>query len=166
MQAPDINILNALHSDVVKISSSSYELSIFSSKAGSGRGASGSVIPWESSSVSIGDLWLEINNVKGPGGEGAFMTATSDHLEASALRLVSGTGKTARGKTVMDSRGARKGSEVHRAPPSRSRKVASSSVVSKEEPAQLRATTTRCGVWNGRIQAGEGQIKAVQCPWS
>jgi hypothetical protein len=56
MQAPDINILNALRSDVVKISSSSYELSILSSKADSGHGASGSVIPWESSSASIGDL--------------------------------------------------------------------------------------------------------------
>jgi hypothetical protein len=94
------------------------------------------------------------------------MTATSGHLEASALRLVSGAGKTARGKIVMDSRGAREGGEVGRAPPSRSRKVASSSVVSKEEPAQRRATTTRCGMCNSRIQAVEGRIKAVRCPWS
>jgi hypothetical protein len=56
MQASDINLLNALHGDAIEISSSSYELPLFSLKDGSGHGAGEGTTPGESSSVSIGDL--------------------------------------------------------------------------------------------------------------
>jgi hypothetical protein len=46
--------------------------------------------PRESSSVSIGDLWPEINRTESTGGEGAFVTAAHGHLEALVSHSLSG----------------------------------------------------------------------------
>jgi hypothetical protein len=54
--AQDVNILNNPHGDVVESSSRSYELSLFSSKAGSDHDVSAGAAPGESSSMSMGDL--------------------------------------------------------------------------------------------------------------
>jgi hypothetical protein len=55
MQASDVIILNTPHT-VIEISSSSYELSLSSSKAGSDDGVGARAALGESSSMSIGDL--------------------------------------------------------------------------------------------------------------
>jgi hypothetical protein len=56
-RASDVNILNTLCGEVIEVpSSSSYELSLFSSKVSSAHDMGGGVAPRESSSVSIGDL--------------------------------------------------------------------------------------------------------------
>jgi hypothetical protein len=73
----DINVLNTLCGDVIDIfSSSSYELSLFSSKAGSAHSAGGGV-----PSVSIDDHWPEGSIAGGPAA-----AATHDRLEASSSR--------------------------------------------------------------------------------
>jgi hypothetical protein len=87
MWASDIKTLNALHRDIIEIpSSSSYELSLFSSKAGSARGVGeGVALGGVSSSVSIGNLWPEIDSVEGVGHGGGTATTACDHLEALPL---------------------------------------------------------------------------------
>jgi hypothetical protein len=56
--ASNIDILNTLHGDVINIySSSSYKLSLFSSKAGSAHDTSGGVALAGSWSTSIDDHW-------------------------------------------------------------------------------------------------------------
>jgi hypothetical protein len=87
----DVNLLNAPHCDNIEISSSSYELSLFSSKVGSGHGVGVSAAPEKSSSVSLGDLYHEISSTGGAGGEGASMTVMRGHLEALMPHLLSGT---------------------------------------------------------------------------
>jgi hypothetical protein len=62
--------------------------------------------PRESSSVSIGDLWPEINRTESTGGEGAFVTAAHGHLEALVSHSLSGARVAMKGKTVVDSRDA------------------------------------------------------------
>jgi hypothetical protein len=102
--ASNINLLNALCSNIVEISSSSYELSFFSSKADSGHIVGADATLEKSSSVSIWDLWLEINSTRGTGeGEGASMTATRGHLEASILSLLLGTRGGGKKSEMVDS---------------------------------------------------------------
>jgi hypothetical protein len=87
---------------VIKISSSSYELSVFSLKVGSSHGMGVGVALGELSSVTIGDLWLQINSSRGTGDDGTFMTATHGHLEASTSCLLSGT-EGSKKRKVMES---------------------------------------------------------------
>jgi hypothetical protein len=55
-QALDVNLLNAPCGDIIEIPSSSYELSISSSKASSSHRVGAGAAPKDLSSVSIGDL--------------------------------------------------------------------------------------------------------------
>jgi hypothetical protein len=77
--ALDIDILDTLRGEIIGIpSSSSYELSLFSSMADIVPDTGGGVAPGELSSSSIGDLWPKINSR-----EGATATTTCSSLEAS-----------------------------------------------------------------------------------
>jgi hypothetical protein len=58
-----IFILDTPRGDLFEDSSSSYDFSLFSSKAGSQHDEGMSATPRRSSSMSIGDLWLEIDQL-------------------------------------------------------------------------------------------------------
>jgi hypothetical protein len=95
--APDIDILDTLHGEIIEIpSSSSYELSLFSSKVGSVHDAGGGVSPGDSSSFSIGDLWPEINSSKG-----GIVAMTCSSLGALSSRPL--PGEEARRETLIHS---------------------------------------------------------------
>jgi hypothetical protein len=68
-----------------------------------------------SSSVSIDDLWPEINSVEGVGCVVATMTATCGHLDASASCPMSDTGATTKGTTVAGSKDLRNDSGFRQA---------------------------------------------------
>jgi hypothetical protein len=59
VRASDVMILDNPHGDLVEISSISYGLSLFSSKAGSRHDVGVGAMPEGSSSISIGELWLQ-----------------------------------------------------------------------------------------------------------
>lgn len=95
--------MNTLHGDIIEIPSRrSYELSLFSSKVGSSHGVGGVVARERSSSVSIGDLWPEIDSAEGVGGGDATATATRGHLEASSPRCLSYGEMKVKAKVVVD----------------------------------------------------------------
>jgi hypothetical protein len=98
VHASDVDLLNAPHGGIIEISSSSYGLSLFSSKAGSDHDMGAGAVLVESSSVSIGYLWPEINNIEGACGGGASVNKMRDHLEASTLHPLFGTGGQGKGK--------------------------------------------------------------------
>jgi hypothetical protein len=62
VQASDITLLNAPRGYIIDASSNSHESSLFFWKTGSGHGVGVGATPEESSSVSIGVLWNEINS--------------------------------------------------------------------------------------------------------
>jgi hypothetical protein len=64
-------VLDTPQGDLVEISSSSYGLSLFSSKDGSHHDEGAGAAPRGSSSVSIGELWLDIDRLDEAGPEGA-----------------------------------------------------------------------------------------------
>jgi hypothetical protein len=76
----------------IKISSGSYNLSLFSSNANSDHDRGVGAALRELFSVSIGDLWPEIDSSRGANYEGAFTTATRSRLEASTSRPLSDAG--------------------------------------------------------------------------
>jgi hypothetical protein len=78
-------------SDFIEISFSSYDLSIFSLKAGSHHDKGAIAVPRESSSISIGDAWPEVDSGHGVDHEDAFAIAVRYDLGASTLRPQSGT---------------------------------------------------------------------------
>jgi hypothetical protein len=73
--ALDIIILGTPRGDLIDVSSSSYNLSIFSSKAGSHNDGGIGATRRESSSVSIGDLWPEVDSLCGAEREETFASA-------------------------------------------------------------------------------------------
>jgi hypothetical protein len=70
--------------DLIEISSSSHELSMFSSKAGSHCDEGTGAMHGESSGVSIGDLWSKIDNLDEAGREGTSTTTTWSYREVPA----------------------------------------------------------------------------------
>ena len=74
--------------DIIEISSSSYELSPFSSKVDSGHNVYGDVSPERSASASVGGLRPEIES-----GEGGTATGTPGQLKASSRRRLRGEGR-------------------------------------------------------------------------
>jgi hypothetical protein len=96
----DVNLLNAPRSDIIEILSSSYELLFFSLKDGSGHDVAAGAMREESSSVSIGDIWPEINSTGGTSYEGASMTVARGHLEVSMSHPLSGIGGLMKRKVV------------------------------------------------------------------
>jgi hypothetical protein len=109
LQDSDVIISDAPRGNFTEISSSSYELSLFSWKAGSGRVAGVGTVPEGSSSWSIGDLWLEIDNAEDIGAEGASITRTHSHFKASTSRPLSGTGELKKRKIRESSNDAVEG---------------------------------------------------------
>jgi hypothetical protein len=61
VRASDIVILDTPRGDLVELSSSSYSLSLYSSKVGSRHNANVGATPGGSSSISIGELWPNID---------------------------------------------------------------------------------------------------------
>jgi hypothetical protein len=92
----NVIILNTPHGYLIKISSSSYELSIFSLKTGSHHDEGTGAVRGESSSVSIGGLWREINNLDEASCEGTSSTATQNHREDPASHPLSNSGGSKR----------------------------------------------------------------------
>jgi hypothetical protein len=87
--------LNTCCGEVIKISSSSsYQLSLFSSKGGPIHHAGEGAALGEPSSSSIGDLWPEINS-----SEGGLVVATHSSLRASSSRHL--PGKEAKNGTLI-----------------------------------------------------------------
>jgi hypothetical protein len=82
--------------DLIEVLSSLYNLSIFSLKASSHYHKGAGVTPRESSSISIWDLWPEINNLFEAWREGTFATATRGRSEASTPCSQPGTGGSKR----------------------------------------------------------------------
>jgi hypothetical protein len=80
-------ILDTPRGDLAEISSSSYGLSLFSSKAGSRHDAATGATPGGSSSVSIGDLWPDIDKLYEVGHEGTSAIAGGTHVEIQ-LRIL------------------------------------------------------------------------------
>jgi hypothetical protein len=79
-------------------------------KAGSGRIAGGDTAPGKSSSMSIGDLWSEINSVRNVDAGDAPVAAACSHLETLTSCPVLGVGRVAtegsgymRGGVTLDS---------------------------------------------------------------
>jgi hypothetical protein len=89
-QASNIIILDTPCGDFIEVSSSSYNLSLFSLKAGSDHGGGAGAAPRESYNTGIGDLWHEIDSLRGADHEGTFTIVTHCCLEASTLRPLSG----------------------------------------------------------------------------
>jgi hypothetical protein len=85
-------VLNTPRGDFIEISSSSYELPIFSSKAGSQHNKGAVAVQRESSSVSVGNLWPEIDSLDEASRDGTSVTATRCHLRNSSFRLQLGSG--------------------------------------------------------------------------
>jgi hypothetical protein len=98
--------LDTSRGDFIEISSSSYNLSLFSSKSSSNHDGGVGAALRESSSMSIGDLWLEINSSRGADYEGAFMTATCGHLEILMSRPLSGAEGSKKRKIKANARDA------------------------------------------------------------
>jgi hypothetical protein len=88
----DIIILDTPRGDLIDVSSSSYNLSIFSLKAGSHNDEGAGVAPRESSSVSIGDLWLEIDSLGETDHKGTSAATAHDRPEALTPNPPLGTG--------------------------------------------------------------------------
>jgi hypothetical protein len=74
--------LDTLYDNCIEVSSSSYNLSLFSSKANYDHGGGAGATPRESSSMSIGNLWPEIDSSRGAEHKGAFTTVARSQLEA------------------------------------------------------------------------------------
>jgi hypothetical protein len=72
----DIIVLDTPSGEVIQISSSSCDLAIFSSKDGSQRDEGTGAVPGGSSSVSIGELWPDIDKLDEVGRGG---TSTGSH---------------------------------------------------------------------------------------
>jgi hypothetical protein len=68
-------ILDTPCGDLIEISSSSCNLSLFSLKVGSHHDGGAGAMLRESSSVSIGDVWSEVDSVRGVDHEDTFATA-------------------------------------------------------------------------------------------
>jgi hypothetical protein len=68
-------ILDAPRGDFMEISSSSYGLSLFSSKVGSRHDVGAGVVPRGLPSESIGELWPGIDQLDDTGAEGTSVTA-------------------------------------------------------------------------------------------
>jgi hypothetical protein len=83
----DVTVLDTPQGDVIEISSSSYGLSLFSLKAGSHRDEGVGAAQRESYSVSVGDLWPEIDSLDVTCREGTSVTAMRGHLEDPALLI-------------------------------------------------------------------------------
>jgi hypothetical protein len=83
VQASNIIILDTPRGDFIEVSSSSYNLSLFSSKTGSHHDGGAGATPRESLSVSIGDLWPEIDSSHRADHEVAVTTTAHSQLEAS-----------------------------------------------------------------------------------
>jgi hypothetical protein len=81
----DVIILDTPHGDLIEISSSSFGLLLFCLKAGSHGDEGAGTTPRESSSVSLGDLCLEIDSLREADREDVSVTATCSGLEASIL---------------------------------------------------------------------------------
>jgi hypothetical protein len=87
VRVSDVIILDTPHGDLIAISSSSYKLSPFSSKAGFGHIVGVGAAPEKSSSVSIDDLWPGINSARGTNAE-----RSERRVEAERLRGMCGSG--------------------------------------------------------------------------
>jgi hypothetical protein len=79
-QASDIIILDIPRRDVTKVSSSSYGVSLFSSKVSSHPEDNVGAAPSESSSVSVGELWPGIDVLDEAGLEGISVVSTQKPL--------------------------------------------------------------------------------------
>jgi hypothetical protein len=95
--------------EFIQILSSSYNLSVFSSKDGSYHDGGSVAALRESSSMSIGDLWPEVDSSCRANREGTFMTATHRQLEASSSHQLSGIGRSKKRKTKQSRRDVTKG---------------------------------------------------------
>jgi hypothetical protein len=84
-------ILDTPHGDLVEISSSSYGLLLFSSKVGSRHDAGAGVIPGGSSSISIGELWPDIDKLHEAGHERTSMISMWSLWGHPALHCQSGS---------------------------------------------------------------------------
>jgi hypothetical protein len=80
VHASDVIISGTSRRDLIEVSSSSYGLSLFSSKVGSHPDESAAAAPSESSSVSVGELWLGIDLLDEGGLEGTFVVSAQDLL--------------------------------------------------------------------------------------
>jgi hypothetical protein len=89
VQALGVIILDTPH-NLIEVLSSLYNLSLFSSKAGSSHVAGQDAVPERSSSESIGDLWPKISSAGNVDTRGSSVGAARSHLEASTSCHVSG----------------------------------------------------------------------------
>jgi hypothetical protein len=85
-RASDIMILDTPRGDLVEISSSSYSLSFFSLKAASHHNENAGAVPRGSWSLSIGELWPNINQLDETGREGTSMVAAQGPPIGPVLR--------------------------------------------------------------------------------
>jgi hypothetical protein len=140
VQASDVIILDTPHGDFIEISSSSYDLSLFSSMAGSDHDKGVVAALRKSSSVSIGDLWPKIDSSCGTDLDGAFTTATSRLLEASTSCLLSGVGGRRKEKVTEGMRDVIEGATLGQAPgPSSASPKVASGDSTKSKAAQILA---------------------------
>jgi hypothetical protein len=91
-QASDVIILDTPRGDLNELSSSSYGLSLFSSKAGSHAGEGVGAMPDGSSSVSIDELWPRIDQLDevGPGSASEALVENQGEEQAQLSRASSG----------------------------------------------------------------------------
>jgi hypothetical protein len=89
----DVIILDTPHDDVIEVSSSLYDLSLFSLKASSGHIVGEGTVPGKMTSESIGDLSPEISSTGNVGAGGSFVAAAYSQLEASSSHRASGAGR-------------------------------------------------------------------------
>jgi hypothetical protein len=75
--------LDTPRGDFIEISSSSYDLLLFSSKASSDHDRGVGAAPRGASNMSVGDVWPEIDSSHDTDCEASFATAMRNHLEAS-----------------------------------------------------------------------------------
>jgi hypothetical protein len=75
---PDIVILDTPQGDLIKVSSTSDDLLLFSSKTGSHPNEGAGVAPKGSSSVSIGELWPGIDRLDEVGPESTSVVPMQD----------------------------------------------------------------------------------------
>jgi hypothetical protein len=93
VQDSDIIVLDTPSGEVIEISSSSCNRSIFSSKAGSQCDEGAGAMPGGSSCVSIGELWPEINKLDETGREGTSIGSCQEEAppRPSSVQPVRGT---------------------------------------------------------------------------
>jgi hypothetical protein len=101
----DIIIFDIPRRDVTAVSSSSYGLSLFSSKVGSHPEENAGATPSESSSVSVGELWPGIDVSDEVGLEGISAVPAQELLGGEMLHPhedIQGSGRKGQGSLCVD----------------------------------------------------------------